>query len=255
MERSYLVFMQEMTWREYVDRIRQGAVVILPCGALEQHGPHLPLETDELIARRIAEEVAGHVGAIVAPSIVYGAKSQALTGGGQVFPGTTSLDGQTLIFLVRDIVRELLRHGARKIVLLNGHGENTAFLYEGVDLALSEKGPAEVKVLVVNWWDLVSERTLDRVFPEGFPGWDLEHAAVIETSLVYALAPELVWREVITDEELEFIPRYTIFPQPQNLVPESGLLSKVSPASREKGVMLFKEVQQALLDVLDCEFS
>jgi creatinine amidohydrolase len=249
------VFMQDMTWVEYADSIRQGAAVIVPCGSLEQHGPHLPLKTDELIARGMAEVVARQTGAVVVPSLTFGYKSQAMTGGGQIFPGTTSLGGQTLIHLVRDVVGELLRHGARRIVLLNGHGENTFFLYEGVDLALSGRGSGEAKVLVVNWWELVPRETLDEIFPEGFPGWDLEHGAVIETSLIYALAPEMVREESITDETLELIPKYTIYPQPRDLVPESGLLSKVRPASPEKGGLILEAVRTNLLEVLDREFS
>jgi creatinine amidohydrolase len=201
-----------------------------------------------------SERLARQVGAIVAPSIIYAAKSQALTGGGQVFPGTTSLDGQTLILMTRDILRELARHGVTRAAILNGHGENTQFLFEAVDLALSGELRDKLKVLVVNWWDLVSADTLSGVFPDGFPGWDLEHAAVIETSLVFALAPELVRVEDLKDETMGFVPSYTVFPQPRGLVPESGLLSQSTPASPEKGLMLVEEVLEALVEIFRREF-
>lgn len=248
------VNIEELTWLEYVERIEKGAAVIIPCGSLEQHGPHLPLHTDEFIPRSIAEDVAKVTGAIVAPSIFYGAKSQALVGGGQVFPGTTSLNGQTLIYVVRDIVSELLRHGAKKIMLLNGHGENRYFLYEGVDLALSAQGSTGAKVILIMWWEHVSEETLERVFPEGFPGWALEHAGVIETSLLYVLAPELVKAERIKDEELEFVPKYTVFPQPANLVPKSGMLREASSADPESGRLVLEEIQEGILEVMRREF-
>ncbi|WP_255969945.1 creatininase family protein, partial [Klebsiella pneumoniae] len=68
----------------------------LPCGATEQHGPHLPLGTDALLASAISAEVAARVGGLVAPALSYGYKSQPKCGGGQHFCGTTSLDGATL---------------------------------------------------------------------------------------------------------------------------------------------------------------
>ena len=111
-----------------------------------------------------------------------------------------------------------------------------------------------IGVLVVNWWDLVSARTLAGVFPDGFPGWDLEHAAVIETSLVFALAPDLVRTGELQDETMEFVPSYTVLPQPKGLVPESGLLSKSTPASLEKGRLLVEEVLGSLVDIFRREF-
>ena len=105
------VMMDRITWVEYEARLRDQPVVFLPCGALEQHGPHLPLGVDAMLATDIARKVATHVGGLVAPPLNYGYKSQARCGGGQTFPGTTSLDGEHIIGTVRDIIRELGRGG------------------------------------------------------------------------------------------------------------------------------------------------
>ncbi|WP_144933030.1 creatininase family protein [Kocuria marina] len=87
--------------------------------------------------------------------------------------GTLSLDAENLI----GITRSFLRQGVRHVVFVNGHYENYQFLYEGVDLALRELGlsdPAGPSVLLLSYWDCVSESTLATVYPQGFPGWDIE---------------------------------------------------------------------------------
>ena len=137
------ILMNRMDWTNYEQRVRgDGAVVFLPCGATEQHGPHLPLGTDHILAHEVAAGVARRVGGIVAPALSYGYKSQVKCGGGQHFCGTTSLDAATLIGNVRDTIREFARHGARAVVLCNGHYENTWFLIEGIELAMRELGPS-----------------------------------------------------------------------------------------------------------------
>lgn len=89
------VMMDRISWVEYQRRIEQiDPVVFLPCGSLEQHGPHLPLGVDAMLSTAVARETAVRVGGIVAPALSYGYKSQPRCGGGQHFPGTTSLDGR-----------------------------------------------------------------------------------------------------------------------------------------------------------------
>ena len=135
------VHMNRMSWVQYRERVSTtNAPVFLPVGALEQHGPHLPLGTDAMLATGIAAGAAAAVGGIVAPALSYGYKSQPKCGGGQHFCGTTSLDAATLIGQVRDTIREFVRHGVERLVLVNGHYENQWFLIEGVDLALRECG-------------------------------------------------------------------------------------------------------------------
>ena len=248
------ILMQEMTFERYLERIRDGAVVILPCGAIEQHGPHLPMKADAFIATAIAERTARAHEALVAPSFSYGCKSQALSGGGQVFGGTTSLDSDTFTRVLRDVLRELMRHGATRMLVLNGHGENQFPIYEGVDLALRDAGRTEVKIVVAGWWQFVSEERIREVFPGEFPGWDLEHAATTETSLMLALDPASVRQARVLDERLDYVPPYAVFPQPPDLVPRSGVMSRATPASRELGEALLDTVRQGLDDLFRREF-
>ena len=149
--------MNEMSWIAYRDRIaRDNSPIFLPVGALEQHGPHLPLGTDALLASAAAASAAGLVDGIVAPALSYGYKSQPKCGGGQHFCGTTSLDAQTLIGQMCDAVREFARHGVKKLVVLNGHYENQWFLIEGIDLALRELGAkSQLRVMRLEYWDFI----------------------------------------------------------------------------------------------------
>jgi creatinine amidohydrolase len=245
--------MTAMTWAEYRDALAAGAAVLVPVGSIEQHGHHLPLDTDIAIATQLALRVAAGCNAVVGPPIAFGYKSQALSGGGQIFPGTTSLEGQTLTLLARDVARELLRHGARRILFLSGHGENQFFLFEAADLALA--GRNDARIIVTGWWQHVPDVLLDELFEGNFPGWDLEHAATVETALMLALAPDSVRTDRIIDEVVPHVPGYSVFPQPAGLVPASGLLSRATPATAAMGGRLVETVVTALRDVVAAEFG
>ncbi len=245
--------MTSMTWPEYRDAIAAGAAVIVPVGSIEQHGHHLPLDTDIAIATRLAERIARNCNAIVGAPIAFGYKSQALSGGGQIFSGTTSLEGQTLTLLARDVARELLRHGARRIVFLSGHGENQFFLFEAADLALAGRDGA--RIMVTGWWQHVPDPLLHELFEGNFPGWDLEHAATVETALMLALEPGSVRRDRIIDEVAPHVPGYSVFPQPEGLVPASGLLSRAAPATESMGARLVETIVEALSSVIRSKFG
>jgi len=110
----------EMTWVDYQSKIA-GGILILPVGATEQHAQHLPLAVDSIITENIALTLALETGALVAPTLTYGYKSQPSSGGGPLFPGTIDLNGATLTNLTRDLLAEFLADGWQKIVVLNGH--------------------------------------------------------------------------------------------------------------------------------------
>ena len=238
------MLVEQMTWEEYRDEVSR-RTIILPVGSLEQHGPHLPLNVDVMIPTRLAKMVCEELDAMVLPPIAYGYKAQ---GGGQLFPGTTSLDGTTLINLTLDILRETYRHGGRRFLVLNGHYENVAFVTEAVQLFLRNADGA--RVVILSWWDQVSDEMVDELFAEaGFPGWEMEHAAITETALMQYLAPDLVREDKIIDDQSERMPTYSIFPPPDDIIPKSGILYKATYASREKGEKLAKQVVGAIAQI------
>ena len=246
-----------MSWPVYQQRIESGATVFLPVGAHEQHGPHLPIATDAIFAQRISERVARQMNAIVLPVVRYGFKSQARSGGGQTFTGTISVDANTLINTVLDILRELVRHGAKQCVIVNGHYENQWFITEAIELAQREMAftNKSMKIVRTEYWDFTPDDVYQQIFTNGFPGVDLEHAALIETSMMLYLHPEYVITDKIPDDPLAQFPPHDTYPQTGRHVPTSGVLAPAGNASAEKGKLLVDSICKNMLEALQQEFS
>ena len=252
------VVLGELAWPEAEKRIASGAPVFLPVGATEQHGRHMPLNVDVVIPTAIAERAARRVGGVVAPTIPYGNRSQPRSGGGSQFPGTLNLTAQTVSLVVRDVLMDLFRQKARKIVVLNGHYENIWPIVEGIELALDAIGRDHsdgLNILRIDHWELIRPATLARVFPDGYPGIELEHASVIETSMMLALRPELVdLAKAVHDGPAKFRP-YDRYPTPPHEVPPSGVLSLTQGSSAEKGNWLLADCDDKIAEIVGYEFS
>ncbi|MBS9476574.1 creatininase [Ancylobacter radicis] len=247
----------DMTWYEFADRVKDNPIVFLPTGSVEQHGPHLPLLTDVILPSALAEAVAAEVGGMVAPPVAYGYKSQPKSGGGNHFPGTLSLDANVFIALVRNIINELVRHGARNIVLFDGHMENAWFLVEAADLALRDQamlGRTDVKIIKLGYWDFITKATEAILFPNGFPSWELEHAAVMETSLMLHIRPDLVRQDRIPDDPAADFPPYDVYPFDTRPIPPTGVLSSAKSASADKGRAVLAQVVPDIAAALSREF-
>ena len=252
-------FAAELPWPDYHAAVREGQTpILIPLGSMEQHGHHMPLHVDVLLPTEFARRVALRVGGLVAPSFTYGYKSQQKCGGGNHLPGTTSLDGATLVSALRDVIKAFARHGNRRFVIVNGHYENSWFITEGVDLALRElrwDGIADVKVVVLSYWDFVTEETIERLYPDGFSGWAVEHGGVLETSLMLALYPTLVQLDRAIDHPPATFPPYDVYPVKPEWTPPSGTLSSPKQASREKGEILLKVCSDGIVEALNNEFG
>ena len=111
-DRQWKESLSDLAWPDYDRRVRDGAMVLVPVGALEQHGPHMSMNPDVLRPTAIGERVAGNVGGLVAPRSPMDT-SPSSDGGANHMPGNTCPDGQTMISLVRDVLRELAWHGVR----------------------------------------------------------------------------------------------------------------------------------------------
>lgn len=244
-----------MNWTQYRNCAEQG-LVILPVGSTEQHALHLPLGVDTLLAERFSMQLAERVGAYVAPTLAYGYKSQPSSGGGPLFPGTIDLGGETVINLVRDILTELIDDGWTRILILNAHFENQAFLMEAADLVQRHRQPPCPRVMVTSWYDHVSPDVIPKVWNElPFPGWELEHAAILETSAMLYYAPELVDTTAYRDEGLDALPKYAVFPPAPDLVPAYGGLAPARTSSAEKGRLMVESALDALVPLVRREFA
>lgn len=255
----HTVFAAELPWPDYAAAARDGVTpILIPLGSMEQHGCHMPLHVDVLLPTEFARRAALEVDGLVAPAIAYGYKSQQKSGGGNHLPGTTSLDGATLVHTLRDIIKEFARHGARKFVIVNGHFENSWFIAEGIDLALRElrwDHVTDAKVMVISYWDFVTETAIAKLYPEGFPGWAVEHGGVLETSLMLALYPQFVSIERAIDHPPAMFPPYDIYPVRPEWTPKSGTLSSPRLASKEKGELLLKVCTEGIVQAIRSEFA
>jgi creatinine amidohydrolase len=254
---SHSLFYAELPWPETERRVRAGAPVFLPLGATEQHGRHMALNTDVVLPTSIATRVARRVDGLVLPAVAYGNRSQPKTGGGPSFPGTLNLAANTFSLIVRDIICELYRQNVRRVVTVNGHYENVWPTIEGIELALDAIGRDRaqgLKIIRIDHWDMIRKSTLDRVFPSGYPGIELEHASVLETSMMLALRPELVdLKQALNDGPACFLP-YDRYPEPPPEVPMSGVLSLTEGSSAEKGEWLLRDCEDGIVDIVNREF-
>jgi creatinine amidohydrolase len=251
-------FAVELPWPDYNALVNGGTTpILIPIGSMEQHGHHMPLHVDVLLPTEFARRAAEAIGALVAPAFCYGYKSHQKSGGGNHLPGTTSLDGATLVSVLKNVIIEFARHGVRKFALINGHYENSWFLVEGIDLALKElrwDGKRDVKIVLLSYWDFVTPEAIERLYPDGFPGWAVEHGGVLETSLMLRLHPELVDLGRAIDHAPASFPPYEVYPIRPEWTPPSGTLSSPKKASAEKGDLLLEVCSTGIIAALNTEF-
>jgi creatinine amidohydrolase len=175
--------------RTEVAAIAAQAVAVLPVGATEQHGPHLPIGTDALIvehlARQAARLVAGPGPVVVAPTLSYGSSHHHLPYG-----ATISISTATYLALVSDLVDSLVESGFRRIFVLNGHGGNA----ELVSLVARDvSARRKVVVAAASYWQLAAETLREG---DGGPSGEIPgHAGEFETSMIMALYPQWVAAE------------------------------------------------------------
>ena len=216
------------SWEDVAAGIARGLVAILPVGAVEQHGPHLPLLTDTVLAAGVARRIAeGLDSALLLPAIAYG---DAWTAEG--WAGTLSLSPDTLRASLIDIGRGLHRMGVRGLVTVNGHFGNR----EPIGLAARTLSELGLPVLHLDYPRLepLATEHMDRE-PAG-PGF--YHADEVETSMMLALAPDSVRLDRAKPEYPDFPPLFGSEPMKLSAFNKSGVFGDPRPATAEKGEAL-----------------
>ncbi len=243
----------DMTRVEFDAQIASSAVLI-PVGATEQHGPHLPLDTDQAIANAFASALARETGVLTAPGINYGCRSHPVSGGGEFFKATISISGRTMIDVMSNIITSYSDAGCRQFAFVNGHFENAAFLVDAAHEIVRNRD--DLKVLVINWWEVAQMAVLESIFDGGFPGWEAEHAGIVETSLMMYLDGNRVHIDQIEDRLATIkAPSYTVVPERAGLVDPSGVLQTAVGSSVAIGQGIFEHCMQQMADILRTEFA
>lgn len=234
----------EMAWPDFAANAPSGFAIV-PVGAVEPHGPHLPLATDTLISEYFARRLAQTLdGGWVTPPIGYGVATPSVRLGGD-FPGVINISGSTFTRLVVEVLSALARYGVRRYVIVNSAIDNLGFLCEAARL-LREAAPA-ARVMVVNWWDVVGETFRDELAHQtGVDRRDDHHAGMVESSLIMHIAPHTVQGDA---EDAAAGPdpavrrmRYHVFPLPVDAATTSGIVYTAAKASADIGARVAERV-------------
>jgi creatinine amidohydrolase/Fe(II)-dependent formamide hydrolase-like protein len=238
----------ELTWPEAKQRFKEVNVALLPVGALEQHGPHLPLDTDAFDAEYMAHQVAERCTdpkPIVMPLIPYGVSYHH-----DQFSGTISVTNETLSRFVYEIGMCAAQNGIKKLLIINGHGGNgptlnfaaqminrDAHIFVGVDSG--ETSDVDIEAMI---------DTLNDV-----------HAGEIETSTALATRPHLVKMEEVRKSVPSFSSRYLNFSSKRGVswyththrISTTGVMGDPTKASAEKGKKMWKIIIEHLVDLVE----
>jgi creatinine amidohydrolase len=115
-------------------------------------------------------------------------------------------------------------------------------------------GIKNIRVSIISYWDFVLEDTIEKIYPDGFTGWDIEHGGVLETSIMLALYPQFVDMSKVVDHDPAEFPPYDSFPVNPELTPPSGTLSSAKKATAEKGNLLIEVCVNGITKALDDMF-
>jgi len=185
-----------LSWKEIDEMDRENVLVILPIGSVEQHGPHLPLGMDNMVAEAVLDAARAEMDSkheiLVLPTIGVGQSPEHMD-----FPGSLTLRAETLIMVLKDIFGSLARQGFKKVLVLNGHGGNIAAIGAAAfDVRLSKS----LLVFMFNVWAIVPGIDEDIVEREANKRAEC-HGGEIETSMMLAIDTSLVEMGLAIDEE------------------------------------------------------
>lgn len=192
-EKPKALVLQEMTWTDVADYLKNSDMVIIPLGSTEQHGPHLPLGTDFYEASGIAKMISARTGTLVAPVLLSG-YSVYHSG----FPGTLSLKPETMEMVLFETAELLIKYGFRKIMFFNYHGGN--MIVESKVIHQINHMTEAVAVAIGIGASFQKDEPLPGVMYDS-------HAGIGETSLMLYLEPELVKLERAEKPKIFFTPR------------------------------------------------
>jgi creatinine amidohydrolase len=235
------MLLDELTSEEFLQVVRLDPVVIIPWGATEAHGPHLPLCTDSIQPEAIAMAAAERMECLVAPPVRYGQHSSTRN-----MPGTIDISFETLHMLAKDILQALRRQGLTKAVILAGHcgGLHMAALRLAAEEVAQEGG---LRVMLIADYDLAVAK-LSVVTEDVHDG----HGGALETSRVMDIRPDLVKKKRGVGAAASN--GGEVLRNPEKLYPQ-GFVGDASRATAKGGDIVNEHVIVELISMIEARFG
>jgi len=230
---------EELTSAQLADRLAADpdCVALIPVGATEQHGPHLPVGTDTIIATALAEAATV---AVVLPPLPFGVSFFH----GTRKAGTVAFSGEETAATAGLVAEACVDSGFRRLLFVNGHVGNAAALWIACDRF--RRDFPDLRVGVVQWWDLTPD--IARRATEDAADW---HANAAETSTMLVLRPELVDTDKMRDADDPDRTEGTVFRYAVQHVSTNGVTGYPSRASKSMGLELWRDVVAAARDLVE----
>ncbi len=245
------LILDEMSWTQINEHLKDIRAALVPVGSSEQHGPHLPMSVDTVcattIAKLVGEQLYPH--ALVATPIPIGVSFHHMR-----FAGTLTLREDTFIGVVEDVCWSLAQHGIRNIVLINGHWGNISPLMIATRKVVDNLG---VRCFFLSHWDYVPERCKSLVDDGFIPG----HAAEFETSMTLYANPSHVNANFKRTHKPKLTPelwnhlRSTNPKKLFDLTEDGILLGDPNKASSDKGERLARAISEEIATLIKKEFA
>lgn len=223
----------ELSFESFEAALKEDPVCILPVGATEEHGRHLPLGSDSAQAVQTARALAERIKGLVLPALPYGVSTSL-----RDFPGTISLGYDALHSLVVDILKELIRNGVRKIVVLSSHGAQSHM--SAIRTACEEAAElGDVKIMALCDYEIAY-----RLRGTGSIPADDGHGGVVETSRMLAFAPDLIGSARPSGKDST--PSFLVSKHKRRYMTE-GIIGDSAKASAELGKQINSYVTEELV--------
>ena len=229
-----------MNWFDVVAYLKEDDRIVIPIGSTEQHGPFCLFGTDHLISHRISIEAALRAKVITTPAIPYGISPHHME-----FPGTITLQPETLISLINETIQSLIYHGFKRFLIFNGHGGNRTTVDSGLNTISNENLSAQIKFR--NWWDFIE---VENYIDENFGEREGHHGTPSETSIMMFLFPEKVVKKPVEYRKTVRSSSFANRKDYKRLYPDGLIGSDPNLASKDHGKKLFELCVNGLVNEL-----
>ncbi len=231
----------EMNARQLREAVKDDTVAVLVFGACENHGDHMPFGADFIMPFELAKRVARkHQNLIVLPPMPYGVSSHH-----RDFQMTMTLEPETMVAVIRDILQSLADNRIRHILIINGHDGNIAPI-ELAARTVKEKNPDVVICCLESWWVLIGS-----LAPGLFSVWSgLGHGGEAETSAMLALRPDLVDMKLAPEPVVPRLPENVRIYWKFSELTDTGATGAPREATAQKGEKIAEILENVLIDFL-----